>query len=240
MKDVFDLVQAHVESGDDIGRLYQSFLSFFLPSHHSTVQHINSSTLQQFNNSTQEEQCDLLAPFILTKPATGNFLAFALARAIRERQERTGVAPTNSEIDALHQEWFTRSRSMLPHDADEEKSLRKFYRQLSRVRFLPSTLRAAMARARTLPLPDLPKLSDDALLVAALYRELQREAGDRAFICPVNTIVQFASLRWPEQARWIQTVLEKAEVIRCVDRGSPHVAGERANRPCGVTLTLFE
>jgi hypothetical protein len=81
---------------------------------------------------------------------------------------------------------------------------------------------------RTPLLPDLPKISNDARLVAGLYRELQRDAGERrAFICPVNTIAQFAGLRWPEQARWIQTVLEKAGVIQCVDRGLPHVAGAK-------------
>ena len=50
------------------------------------------------------------------------------------------------------------------------------------MRFLPSALNAAMTRARLVPLPELPILSDDARLVAALYRELQRNAGDHAFI----------------------------------------------------------
>jgi hypothetical protein len=230
VKDVFELVQLHVEAKNDFGRLYQVFLSFFSPLtvqefNDSTVQPLNSSAVQQFNDSTQEEAIELITSFVPSEPCTGNTSSFALARAVRDRQERTGVAPTNLEIDKLHHEWFTRSRPMLPQNADEEKSLRKFYKQLTRVRFLPTALVRAIARARSAPLPQLPNLSNDAQLVALLYRELQRDAGDRGFICPVNTIVEFAGLRWPEQARWIQSVLEKAGVIRCVDRGSPHVTG---------------
>ena len=234
-KDLFELVQLHVEAKNDFGRLYQVFLSFFsLPTvqefNGSTVQQLSSSTAQQFNDSTQEEPGDFVDPYVATAPATGNTAAFALARAIRDRQEQTGVAATNLEIGAFHHEWFMRSRPMLPQNADEERSLRKFYKQLTRVRFLPTALARAIARARSAPLPQLPNLSNDAQLVASLYRELQRDAGDRGFICPVNTIVEFAGLRWPEQARWIQNVLEKAGVISLYGSGVP----SRHGRPWQV------
>jgi hypothetical protein len=116
---------------------------------------------------------------------------------------------------------------MLPADATEEKTLRKFYDQLRRVRFTIARLDAASQRARTSPLPDIPGLSINDLKIAALHRELQREGGDRAYICPVNVIVQFAGLDWPEQARWIQHKLEKAGVIQCFERGAPHTEGKR-------------
>src|SRR5438552_780316 len=90
-KDVFELVQVHVEAKNDFGRLYQVFLSFFsLPTvqefNGSTVQQLSSSTAQQFNDSTQEEPGDFVDPYVATAPATGNTAAFALARAIRDRQ----------------------------------------------------------------------------------------------------------------------------------------------------------
>jgi len=44
-----------------------------------------------------------------------------------------------------------------------------------------------------------------ALKLAALCRELQREAGDRPFICPVNMAQQFLGLRFPEQANYLCT-----------------------------------
>ena len=55
VNDLFDLVQAHVESHEDFGRLYNSFFSFFLPSHHSTVQRLNASTVQLLNSSTVQQ-----------------------------------------------------------------------------------------------------------------------------------------------------------------------------------------
>ena len=80
---------------------------------------------------------------------------------------------------------------------------------------------------RTMPLPDLPKISNDARLVASLYRELQRDAEERrAFICPVNTIAQFAGLRGRTGALDSDSA-RKAGVIQCVDRGLPHVAGAK-------------
>jgi len=54
IKDVFDLVQTHVERNQDFGRLYRNFSFFFLSSHGSPVQPLNGSTVQQFNTSTQE------------------------------------------------------------------------------------------------------------------------------------------------------------------------------------------
>ena len=89
---------------------------------------------------------------------------------------------------------------MLPADADEEKTLRKFYGQLRPANYLK---------------------------VAALNRELQRDAGDRPYICPVNKITGFLQLKYPEQANWIQHQLEKADVIHCVGRGEPHRQGRR-------------
>jgi hypothetical protein len=211
----------------------------------STTQHFNSSTTQQFNPSTQEgssvEQenfnpstqenaalSEFVTPYVATKPGTGNTWSFNLARAVRLEQERSGVMLTEAQLERIFDEWFNLSRPMLPADADRDKSLRVFYGQLSRVRYLPTSLHAALERARSSPVPALPNLNETALRVAALYRELQRDAGvGCAFICPVNVIVEYAALGWPQKAKWIQTVLERNGVIHCVERGAPHLEGKR-------------
>ena len=131
-----------------------------------------------------------------------------------------------SEIDAVFHDWFAKSRALLPADADEEKSLAHFYKQMRRVRYLPCDLDAALKRASTLPLPDIAGLDTNTLKVAALMRELQGEAGEKPFICPVNVIVRFVPLRFTEQARRIFFVLEESRVIECVDRGAPHMPGK--------------
>jgi hypothetical protein len=77
-----------------------------------------------------------------------------------------------------------------------------------------------------LPLPDIPGLNTNELKVAALMRELQRDAGEKSFICPVNVIVAFVPLRFAEQARRILFVLEQTGVIECVQRGAPHMPGK--------------
>ena len=85
-------------------------------------------------------------------------------------------------------------------------------------------------RARRTPPPFIPSLdgNDDAAKLAALCRELQREAGEgRPFICPVNIAQQFLNQRWPEQANWILHQLERNEVIECVDRGVPNKTGKK-------------
>ena len=72
----------------------------------------------------------IVAPFVVTQRGKGNNLAFRLARAIKLRQL------TLTEIDRIFHEWFEKSHSMLPPDADEHESLQTFYRQLKRVRLL--------------------------------------------------------------------------------------------------------
>jgi hypothetical protein len=57
-------------------------------------------------------------------------------------------------------------------------------------------------------------------------RELQREAGDKSFICPVNVIVNFVPLRFAEQAKRLLLALEKLGVVECVQRGAPHLPGK--------------
>jgi hypothetical protein len=242
-KDAFDLVQMHAAEKANFASLFSSLVQFFSsPSPPSTVQQFNSSTAQQVNSSSQDSLClqkekqaekadftnssqeiaELVAPFVVTEPSSGNTWAFELARELVTRDMLS-----DETIKAAVREWFIRSRPLLPADATEEKTLRKFYNQLRRVRFTTVGLTAAIERARTLPLPDIPGLSENELRVAALHRELQREAGDGPYICPVSVAAKFLEQDWPEQARWVQHKLEKAGVIQCFERGAPHTEGKR-------------
>ena len=95
---------------------------------------------------------------------------------------------------------------------------------------MTSGLSAAIERARRTNPPFIPALdgNDEATRLAALCRELQREAGKgRPFICPVNVAQEFLHFRWPEQANWLLHQLERNGVIECVDRGAPNTRGKK-------------
>jgi hypothetical protein len=62
-------------------------------------------------------------------------------------------------------------------------------------------------------------------MLASLCRELQREAGERSFICPVNVVQRFLNRRFPEEANRLLHQLERHKVIECVDRGAPNKVG---------------
>jgi hypothetical protein len=195
------------------------------------------STVQQFNSSTQEITTSLsdiigvtieefVAPYIVTKKGTSDGKSFDLARAIKSTNPNT----TMNEIIMIYEEWFAKSQAHLPKGTSKDESFKTFMRQLTRVRFTDSGLQAAIERARKMRLPFVPALdgNDEATRLAALCRELQREAGKgRAFICPVNIAQRFLNLRWPEQARWLLHQLERNEVIECVDLGAPNTRGKK-------------
>jgi hypothetical protein len=230
-KDLFDLVKADGQEKKIFDMKRLTFFSFFSPSYGSTVQQFNSSTHagnfvlnRGFNGSTHIQE--LVDPFVVKKRGTGNALSFALARALRAYEVTSKALLMETEIDEVFHYWFTKSQPLLPPHADEEKSLAHFYKQIRRVRYLPCALDAALKRASTLPLPDIPDLNTNELKVAALMRELQRDAGEKCFICPVNVIVGFVPLRFAEQARRILFVLEQTGVIECVQRGAPHMPGK--------------
>ena len=240
-KDLFDLLKS--DNGKNPS-LYKKFFLFFSPSNGSTVQRFNGSTHSPsslpsggFNSSTHIQE--LVSLFVLKKRGTGNAFSFALARALREHETTSNTLMDTSMIDEVFHDWFTKSQPLLPPDADEQKSLVHFYKQMRRVRYPTGALDAALERAAAAPLPDLPGMSDTVRKVAALVRELQRDAGEKSFIAPVNVVAKFANLDHPEKAKRILFILEKAGVIQCVDRGAPHMPGKpgkstiwRAQPPC--------
>jgi hypothetical protein len=85
-------------------------------------------------------------------------------------------------------------------------------------------LKAACERARQAKPPFIPARDGDIAVakLAALCRELQRDARGRPFICPVGVVVDFIPVRWRSQAAWLLEVLEEEDVIECVDRGAPN------------------
>jgi hypothetical protein len=222
-KDVYDFLAAMDASREKfLTPRICTFFSSSLPSHSSTVQQFNCSTTQEPGIS-EEEKRGIVYPFIVTKPGSGNFMSFQLARAIKHRKFSI------KEIDQVFHLWFVKSRPLLPPDSDETESLKTFYRQLKRVRFTVSGLEAACERARSARLPFIPARDGDIEIarLAALCRELQRNVGDRPFICPVNVVQEFLGLPWPSQANYLLHTLQDESVIECVDRGSPHRRSEK-------------
>jgi hypothetical protein len=150
-------------------------------------------------------------------------MSFRLARAIKHEKMNM------KDITEIFEIWFAKSRAFLPPEADEADSLQIFYRQLKRVRFTDAALEAACTRARAAKLPFIPARDGDMEVakLAALNRELQRDAGDRPYICPVNVAQGFLNLPWPSQANYLLHVLEDEHVIECVDRGAPNKPGQK-------------
>jgi hypothetical protein len=226
-KDLFDVLTTIGLSNSTTTSTF--FFSFFSP-----FPQFNGSTVQHFNGSTQDGEAEatigttidqFVAPHVVITAGTGNRKSFDLARAIKT----TNANMVMSDITTIFDEWFTRSRLFLPKGSDRDKSLQIFLKQLTRVRFLLGSLKAACERARTAPPPLIPALdgNTEAVAVAALCRELQRDAGERGFICPVNVVQQFLDLRWPAQAHWLLHQLELNGVIECADRGAPNTLGKK-------------
>jgi hypothetical protein len=165
----------------------------------------------------------IVTPHIVTAKGTGNAMSFRLARAIKNRKFNT------MQIEEIFQLWFEKSRAVLPPDADESKSLETFHSQMRRVRFTNSSLEYACERARTAKPPFIAARDGDEEIeqLAALCRELQRESGDRPFICPVSVAQDFLNLRWPTEANRLLYELEDEKVIECVDRGAPNKPGHK-------------
>src|SRR5262249_12097341 len=146
--------------------------------------------------TSDDEKLGIVEPYIVTKRKTGNVMSFQLARKIKP------MKLDMKDIDEIFRLWFAKSRRLLPADADESEELKRFYRQLKRVRFADSALEAACERARNAKPPFIPARDGDLAVakLAALCRELQREARDRPFICPVGVVVDFIPVRWRSQA----------------------------------------
>ena len=222
-KDLYEFLAAVDAAGKQFSAPH--ICTFFfspLPSYSSTVQPFNCSTTQTPGLS-EEEKLGIVYPFIVTERGTGNFMSFQLARAIKNQKLSL------KEIEEVFHLWFTKSLPLLPPDANEAESLKTFYRQLKRVRFTASGLEAACERARNGKVPFIPARDGDIEIanLAALCRELQRNSGDRPFICPVNVVQKFLRLRWPSQANYLLHTLEDEEVIECVERGLPNRRGQK-------------
>jgi hypothetical protein len=196
-------------------------LCFPLPPPLYTAQQLNSSTAHTRAREREAELRAIAHRFAMTQPKTGHKQAFMLARAIK---------PLNlslSQIREVHRVWFEQSRLMLPKEANETQSWNKFLDQLRRVRFTDTGLSNAIERARQAKLPAIPALAhnEQALKLAALCRELQRERGDGPFLCPVNVTQKYFELRSPKEANLLLQVLEAAKVLECVRRGERHKPG---------------
>jgi hypothetical protein len=149
------------------------------PSNCSTAQQLNRARTHVHAHAREGELLAIVDRFVVRQSKTGHRQAFLLARAIK---------PLNlslSELSEVYRAWFQQSRAMLPKDDDQAKSFDKFLDQIRRVRFTDTGLASAIERARRAKLPAIPALAhnEEALRLAALCRELQRERGDGVFPC---------------------------------------------------------
>jgi hypothetical protein len=224
-KDIF----AWLES-DFVPQTIPSLQNFFSPL--SPSQCSSCSSLQVFTSSSPEtghagigedERLGIVAPFVVTMPGTGNAMSFLLARKIKT------MKLDMKDIEKVFNLWFVKSQPLLPPDADQNKSLQKFFDQLLRVRFTDTGLKAACERACQATPPFIAARDGDVEVakLAALHRELQRDAGNRAYICPIGVVVDFIPVRWRSQAGWLTQILEQEKVIECVDRGLPNKPGKK-------------
>jgi hypothetical protein len=223
IKDIFELLADFPEQATtQFSGCLSTFLPPFSPSYVSPVQPFNPST-NKTRSTNKDELLGIVTPFVVTKKGTGNTMAFLLARSIKPKKLAT------MQIDEIHALWFKKSRHALPPGDDEAASLRKFHYQLSRVRFTDTALEAAIERATNAKPPFIPARDGDVQIerLAALCRELQRAAKDRAFICPVSVVQDFLNLRWSTEANRLLHELEDEGLIECADRGAPNRPGQK-------------
>jgi hypothetical protein len=222
-KDLYEWFSRGGPGVNGISRVILTFSPPLPPSKGSSV-HVFKCSSQETTpeaGTNKDEQLGIVFPFIVIKKGTGNRMAFLLARAIRHRKF------TMTEIEQVFHLWFAKSTRFLPSDADEQKALQHFYRQMRRVRFTDEGMKSACERARKAQPPFVPGRDGDETVaaLAALCRELQREAGGQPFICPVTLAQQFLGVKGRATAAWFLTVLEDEKVIECVDRGIPNKRG---------------
>jgi hypothetical protein len=225
-KDLFELIaefpeQAETQFSGRFDFAGSSFFSPLSPSYTSTRQPFNPSTNK--TGISNDELLGIVTPHIVSAKGTGNAMSFRLARAIKNRKFN------NMQIEEIFELWFQKSKSLLPPDADESESLETFHRQMQLVRFTDQSLEAACERAASAKPPFIPARDGDEEIerLAALCRELQRESGDKPFICPVSVAQQFLGLRFATAANRLLHELEDEKVIECVERGAPNKKGEK-------------
>jgi hypothetical protein len=184
-----------------------------------------SSSSPQTTGLTDDEKAGIVAPFIVSKRGTAHSKSFLLARAIRTKYRNLNMN-NMKEVFGL---WFAKSQPHLPPDADEEQYLQKFFDQLQRVRFTDTALQAACERAIRAKPPFIAAHdgNEELAKLAALHRELQRDARDRPYICSIGVVVEFVPVRWRSQAGYLTHLLEEEGVIECIDRGLPRKPGQQ-------------
>jgi Toprim-like len=189
-----------------------------------TVQPFNPSTSENGKEGiSPEERIGIVYPFICTATGEGNSKSFLLGRATKHRKFNM------KELRSIFDVWRAKSLPFLPPDSDADKDWDTFLRQITRVRFTDTGLQAACERALKAKPPFIAARDGDVEVekTAALCRELQRDAGNRAFICPVSVVQAFLNLRWPSQANYLLHVLEDEKVLECVERGAPNTKGKK-------------
>ncbi len=156
---------------------------------------------------------------------TANKRAFELAREIKAYEQVHGVI-SPVDLEAIFDHWYQLSQPHLDPQKDRDGYYTRFIDKIGRVR-IPAgggggALERAMKRASELPLPELPGVPVTWLKIAALNRELQREAGDSPYFLSCRAAQEFAGFKHHTDANRIQRCLAtpRFNVLQIIKRGS--------------------
>jgi hypothetical protein len=140
---------------------------------------------------------------------------------------------SNPLSTAIFDTWYSASRLNLDPQEGRAEYLGSFRSKFRKVRIIPGqrhALEVAEARARASTLPDIPDAADAPhgwRLLAAVCRELQRQAGGAPFFIGVRDAARIATGKsHPQTGSRILEALEDLGVIRCVKKGAPTIGGK--------------
>lgn len=161
-------------------------------------------------------------------------LLFQLAREVRA-YELSNSGEDRAARNAAFDAWHSASQPNLDPAETRAYYLARFRRAIRTAR-VPAggdeTLRLAIERAKTAPLPDIPDAPDapeEWRLVAAVCRELQRAAGDAFFFITKRAAMELIGGKHPMEGQRVLDALDDLHVIRCVQPGDsrPRKDGEQ-------------
>jgi hypothetical protein len=158
---------------------------------------------------------------------------FAVARHVSAFERRHGR--DDSARDAAFNAWYGLSLPALDPEHCRAEYHGTFIRSIAKVRKAigaeGDTLANAIRRADAMPYPEIPRVPDAPKgwkQVAAVCRELQRDAGEAAFFLSARDASRIIGAKHPPIGHRVLNNLEAFEVLRRVSRGEARTGGKAA------------
>ena len=164
----------------------------------------------------------------LAIPATehqNHYHLFQLARICYTISHRRNTPLSQSELQAVFNEWHRRSAKHLRPEQSRDDYYFEFLEGLKRVKFEigSETLTVAWKRAQRQPLPKaaLDFQNEQVRLLVALCQELQRSAGSAPLYLSCRTVARLlAQPTHTTAANWLRGLVA-AGVLKVVEQGGP-------------------